>query len=412
MTYLSIFIAILLFSAEAFAENKEHTIIFKGYGEAYYSHYDFGPDQKSSPNGAPSDDRAIIDIARMVLEMKYYFEKDLYFETEVEFEHGGTGGALELEYEEFGEYEAEVEKGGEIILEGFHITKSFSPKLNFRFGHFIIPVGLLNKFHKPTQFFTTKRPEAETQVIPTTWHETGVQFFGKLSDFSYKVGAVNGLDATGFSSRNWIEEGHQKKFEETRASDFAYFANLDYDGVDGLLIGISGYIGNTTGNRPKKDMEGIDAYVKIGDLHAVYQGNNIIARGMFLYGSLQNADKITSKNNRLSNLLQVPRTPVAKAAMSYYGEIGYDIFSHFNTEYKFYPFLRYEYYNTMEEVNEGIFAQPRFERKVLTFGANFFLNESVVTKMDYSMRKFGDSDINGENTFSVGFGFYSNFLEH
>ncbi|KAA3606280.1 MAG: hypothetical protein DWQ06_02210 [Calditrichaeota bacterium] len=411
MFYFLITFAFFIFITNASAEEKEHKFLLKGYGEAYYSHFDFGPDQKSSINGASSDSRAIVDITRMVLEMKYRFQKDLYLETEVEFEHGGTGGALELEYEEFGEFESEVEKGGEVVLEGFHITKSFSTKLNFRFGHFIIPVGLLNKFHKPTQFFTTKRTESETQVIPTTWHETGIQFFGKISDLSYKIGVVNGLDATGFSSRNWIVEGHQKKFEETRATDLAYFANLDYNGIEGLTIGFSTYFGNSTGNRPKNDMDGINGYVTIGDLHAIYEKNSFVARGMFLYGNLQNADKITQKNNRLSNNLQVPRTPVAKAIISYYAEIGYDILSFFNASHKLYPFLKYEYYNTMQEVDEGIFAQPRFERKVLTFGANFFLNENVVTKIDYSMRRFGESDFNGENTFSVGFGFYSNFLK-
>ena len=41
----------------------------------------------------------------------------LEFEAEVELEHGGTGTSLELDYEEFGEFEQEVSKGGEVALE-------------------------------------------------------------------------------------------------------------------------------------------------------------------------------------------------------------------------------------------------------------------------------------------------------
>ena len=36
--------------------------------------------------------------------------------TEIEFEYGGTGNAYELENTENGEYETEVEKGGEVAL--------------------------------------------------------------------------------------------------------------------------------------------------------------------------------------------------------------------------------------------------------------------------------------------------------
>ena len=39
-------------------------------------------------------------------------------EAELEFEHGGTGITMEFDkLEEFGEFEMEVEKGGEVIVE-------------------------------------------------------------------------------------------------------------------------------------------------------------------------------------------------------------------------------------------------------------------------------------------------------
>lgn len=166
-------VAAALISAPAAAQEKKFGL--GSYGELLYSHYDFGPDQKSGGNGSPADSRAIMDIPRLILEFEYHFQKNLYLETEIEYEHGGNGSTLELEYEELGEFEFESEKGSEIVLEAFHITKSFSPAFNARLGHFILPIGLLNKAHDPNQFFTTIRPESETSTIPTTWHETGVE---------------------------------------------------------------------------------------------------------------------------------------------------------------------------------------------------------------------------------------------
>ena len=84
-----------------------------GYGEINYWHFDYGPNQKSLPEGSAPDSRALIDVTRLALELEAELLPDVELEAEVEFEHGGTGGALELEYEEFGEFEQEVEKGGE-----------------------------------------------------------------------------------------------------------------------------------------------------------------------------------------------------------------------------------------------------------------------------------------------------------
>ena len=117
--YLHIFQPLILLvylplqSANASSSPSFH---LEGYGELLYSHFDFGPDQKSGPHGSPPDSRAIIDITRLALELEVELLKDTELEAEVEFEHGGAGAALELEFEEFGEFEQEIEKGGEAVV--------------------------------------------------------------------------------------------------------------------------------------------------------------------------------------------------------------------------------------------------------------------------------------------------------
>lgn len=407
-----LFLSILVSVGVLFAQ--EHAFVIEGYGEMVFSHFDYGPDQKSGDNGSPPDSRSELDITRFVLEFESRLSEKISFEAEIEFEHGGAGAAMELDFEEFGEFEQEIEKGGEIELEQFHVTRSFSTAVNLRLGHFILPIGLLNRAHLPTQFFTVQRPEAETGLIPTTWHETGVELFGNLRTFAYRLQLVNGLDSSGFSSKYWIVGGRQNRFEQVKATDFAMVARLDYTGIDGLLAGVSAYHGGSTDNRPKPDMEGIDGDVTIFDVHAMVTRGPFVAHGLFLNGNVENADVISSKNGRLSNALGVARTPVAKTARAAYLEAGYDILPFFTqtSNYRLFPFARYEYYNSMEDVNSGIFADPRFERKILTFGLNFLPAPNVVLKTEYKHRSFGDDDINAENTFGIGLGFHGDFFEN
>ena len=89
----------------------------------------------------------------MVIYLGYDFGRGWSMGTEIEFEHGGTESAFETEFEEGGEYESEIERGGEVALEQFWLQKSFSPAFNLRLGHMIVPVGGTNQHHMPTEFF-------------------------------------------------------------------------------------------------------------------------------------------------------------------------------------------------------------------------------------------------------------------
>lgn len=381
-------------------------IRIRGYGEMLYSRYDFGPDARSGPNGAPADSRAELDLERLVLELTYTFEPGLDFEVEVEFEHGGTGATMELEYEEFGEYEMEVEKGGEVAIEQLHITKVFSPLVSLRLGHFVLPVGQANLGHLPHQYFGTTRPEGENTLIPVVWHETGVEAFGTLKDWNYRLQLVNGLNSTGFSSRNWVRGGHQGRFEKVDATDLAVVARLEYRGVEGLVVGGSVYHGDTSGNRPKPDMEDTSARLTIVAADARYMKGPLRARASLLAGDLENAQEISAKNSRLSTNLGVPRTPVAEGAQAWGVELGYDILPLLRPGARggLLPFLRYEHYNAMASVPAGMYDDPRFERTVMTAGLNWELHPRVVLKVDGSVRSFGLERYREERTLGVGLG--------
>ena len=312
-----------------------------------------------------------------------------------------------MEYEEFGEFEFEVEKGGEVQLEQIHLTKTFSPALNVRIGEIMVPIGLTNSYHSPTEYLGSVRPESEENLIPNTWHERGVAAFGTIRDFGYLVQVVNGLDSTGFSSRNWIIEGKQQKFEQSIATDLAIAGRLQYSPLPGLTLGASAYRGNTTRNRPKKDMEGVDGHVTIGAGHLVYGGRRLQVRAGFLHGTLENSDLISARNASISRFIQSPRTPVGSAARAWSTEVGYDVGPLLLPDdgSRLLPFVRYERYDPMYETERGVFDVPRFDNSVTTFGAAYFLKEGVVLKADYSMRKVGRGTYNDENTFTLALAF-------
>jgi len=390
-------------NAEAVAGEGEGPLSFRGYGEVLYSRYNFGPNQRSGENGSPADKRSIMDLVRFVTEIGYDFDESLRFETEIEFEHGGTGSTMEIEYEEFGEYEMEVEKGGEVVLEQVHITKTFSPLVNVRLGHFIVPVGLTSNSHLPFSYFGAVRPEAESALVPTTWHETGVEVFGRFSEFRYRLQVVNGLDSTGFSSKNWIRDGHQGRFEQVKATDLATVARLEFRGLRGVKLGATVYYGDTTSNRPKPDMDGISAPLTIGSADARISLGSFKLRAMFLFGHLNNADEISKKNSHLSVNLGVARTPVASEARAWSVELGYNIMSMISSDSAagIYPFFRYEEFNSMHQTDDGLFADPRFDRDAITMGVNWFIKPTVILKSDYSIRSFGLARYRDEKTISL-----------
>ena len=88
------------------------------------------------------DSHGRFDLPHVCVNLGYDFGKGWTMGSEIEFEHGGNGTAVEIEAEEAGEYEAEVEKGGEVNIEQFWINKEFmGGKLNIKAGEIIVPAG-------------------------------------------------------------------------------------------------------------------------------------------------------------------------------------------------------------------------------------------------------------------------------
>lgn len=384
----------------------------KGYGAMNYYHFDFDTDPSLKDK---------IDLERLNLYLGYSFTENISLKSEIEFEHGGTGASIGYDtQEEFGEFEDEIEKGGSVKLEQLYVDFKIAPYFNVRAGRMKVYFGITQKLDEPTSYFTTYRPEMENEILPLGWYENGISFYGTFAKrFSYKAYIVSGLDASGFSSRGWIKNGYQQRFEMNNAESFAFAGRLDYHfGTnDHTFIGIAGYVNDAAANRPKKDMKQ-SAYVTMVEGHVSYDEKNLRFNAVALYGNLENSDIVSQKNANLSNNLGVKRTPVGKNAFGVSVEAGYNVLPLLvaNTSQKLYPFLRYDYYDTMQDVEGAIVKNPRWERSAITGGLNWFVHPQIVVKAHYSDRKLGSENYDPstlqftgskqhEKTFSVGIGF-------
>ncbi len=395
-------------SAQVRAEAGRLTV--GGYGEVALTRNFFSDNvyRYSHPGNYKEDKgHGRFDIPHAVIYLGYDFGKGWSMQTEIEFEHTGTGTAVEKEYTEAGEWESEIEKGGEVELEQFWIQKSFAPAFNVRMGHLVVPVGGLNHAHEPLNFFTVYRPEGEYTILPSTWHDTGISFWGEAGSWRYEALVVAGLDAFLFNRDNFVKYGAGSPYEFKVANNYGFAARIDNRYFRDLRLSLSGYAGNSMHNSYPNDMQGtryadIKGTTLIGAFDFAYTGAHFIARGNADYGYVGDASTIsTVKRNLSSNNAPYKKTPVGRSAFAAGVEAGYDFLHLMGAkEDKLFLFGRYEYYNPYIPAADQQ-AYTYTGRHRMAVGLNWFPLPQIAVKAEYSHR-FLQSQYNNEPSVSIG----------
>lgn len=413
------------------AADKDSTVYYNdfkkwrigSYGEMLAAFKDYGLNRFYGGSvGNTKKNHNEISIPRFVVEGEYKITPKWILSAEVEFEAGGTGVTYEIEAQsgsENGEYEMELEKGGEVALEQFHLTRLITPAFNVRVGHMIMPVGLTNTHHEPLNFFTAARPEGATTILASTWHETGLAVFGQFgkgaATFDYEAMVTSGLNPNGFDAYNWVKKAKQGFLEVDNFSAPAYTARLNWKGIKGLRIGAS-ILYNP---KAQKNADKLVTYSEYDDINVLlysfdvqYINKYITARANYLSGHITETVGITAANRRYSSKSPYSRMgPVAKRAVDWSAEIGFNIKALFPGVKGFpaiYPFAHYNYYNPQEECEQGLVADKRCQVSLWSAGLNWRILPNLVVKADYTTRQigtskiFGSSDYNSENEFRIG----------
>lgn len=405
-------VLVFCFSFSALAQEESASrLSVGGYGEVAMTRNFYSDNTKRYVNASehandPSHGR--FDIPHAVINLGYDFGRGWTMGTEMEFEHGGTGAAYELEYDEFGEWEHETEKGGEVELEQFWLQKSFSKAANVKVGHIVVPVGLLNVHHEPLNFFTVYRPEGESTILPSTWHQTGVSFWGRSSSIRYEAQLLAGLNADQFTNTGWISKGAATPLEYEVANTFGTAGRIDWYAASGLRFGLSGYYGHSIGNSAPREASGITATYKgevaVGSFDFTYKGRHWIARGQADYGHLGDAEQLNYVYNRVNK--QSPfhhgTRIVSSTAYALGIEAGYDILAlkAHDDGRQLYLFGRYEQYDPYARATLNTTYDYTFVRRVAA-GINYFPLPAICVKAEYSHR-FLRSKYNNEPSVSVG----------
>ena len=364
---------------------------------------------KQPENYANDKSHGRFDLPHVSINIGYDLGKGWSFGSEIEFEHGGNGTAVEIEAEEAGEYEAEVEKGGEVNIEQFWINKEFmGGKFNIKAGELVVPVGYSNSHHEPDLFFTVYRPEGEATIMPNTWHQLGISLWGRLKDWKYEALLLSGLNSESFSAENFVHYGATSPYEFKVANNYAGAVRIDNYSVPGLRIGLSGYYGYTFRNTlrtPGAKYDDVTGALGIVALDFTLNRWNWIVRGNVDYARFDDADVISAYNqanwthHKYQDGNPHKYSNIGSNAVAYAIEAGYNIFSQIPklADEKFYVFGRFEHYNTMAS---GTYASMyKYAKKYrCAFGVNYSPVKQITIKGEYSYRFFEKPNNHGLNS--------------
>ncbi|MGK0443392.1 MAG: hypothetical protein ACJA1U_000317 [Bermanella sp.] len=376
---------------------------FTSYSSMVYKNYEqFENIQDTSPQG-----RAITDLERIVTEFKYYPAPNWEIEVEVEYEHGGVGTAMEYDgFDEFGEFESEVEAGGEVVIEKAQIEYQSSKIIGVKFGRIYVPVGLGTDFTKPDQYFTAQRHWSELSMIPQVWDETGINVFGEVSGFHYQALLTTGLNSEFFRSGSWVAGGHQNRFETVNADALAMTVRLDYGNVKANKgFGLSYYTSSTSDNRNNQGKIDENGQVTIIGLHGAYSFGPAIMRAQYLQGELDDSAAITNANKNTPGLNAGSLTKVGSKAQSWFVEAGVNLAPTFSMPKPLYVFVAAEHANPMQEVESGI-APDRYSMTEHSLGLNYFPLPQIILKAQLANIDVEQSDIPDTTALTLALGYH------
>jgi opacity protein-like surface antigen len=363
-----------------------------GYGEFFYRSF-IGDENAGtdSVDGLQISDHQLdrADALRMVLYLGYKFTDRIVFNSEIEFEHALTG-----------EGTASAESG-EVTVEFASLDFFWKDWINYRAGLLLIPMGFLNEVHEPPFFHGVSRTETETRIIPTTWREMGMGFFGELGEtVEYRAYVVTGFNARGFSDSG--VRGGRQKGNRSLAEDFAFVGRLDWSPTPEWLLGGSFYYGDS-GQEQKigGETDLPEASLMAFELHAQYRHEQLEARALFAYNQLSDArDLNIALDSRLDR-------PIADKMLGGYVELAYDLWPALFGDYEKYlaPFVRVEYVDTQYEVPSGYSANRRNSYWLYTPGITFKPHPNVALKLEYRNFDTRGAPRPDELAFGMGFAF-------
>ena len=270
------------------------------------------------------------------------FNEKISLFTELELENAVVAG---------GGDEDENSNGGDISMEQAFLKFNFNAKQYLIAGLFTPRIGILNENHLPVNFNGVERPIVEQLIIPVTWRELGVGFYGSLNNLplNYDVAIMNGLNSADFNHGSGFRDGRALG-SNAFANNLAVTAAVQYN-VSDFKFQVSGYAGGTVGlNQRSADSLSLDngafgTPLYLGEADVQYARSGVSAKALGAYVAYPDADKLNvayAKN-------------IGSGMYGAYIEVGYDWLYHQQKTAQFITFVRGE----MFDLNASLPAEPK-----------------------------------------------------
>lgn len=338
--------------------------VISGYGEAQY--------QKDI-----NAQRATADLKRAVLFVGHQFTGRIAFFSELEVE------------------DAKVEGGGvsgEVAMEQAYLKFSLNPRQYITAGLILPRVGIVNENHLPINYNGVERPMVETMIIPATWRELGIGFYGQGSalPFTYSVILANGLNSADFEHGGGIEGGRAEG-QLANANNISINAAVQYF-AGSWKFQISGYAGGTTvyGKRGADSLQlesgplGTPLY--LGEADIQYSNHGISFKALGCNISIPDAEHI---NRAFDN-----NTP--SQMYGAYAELGYNLLhtakSEKNKSRQLNVFARYEMLDMNASIPDNALIDGTLKQTHIIAGLGYIPIPNVAIKADVRLLNTGDQN--------------------
>lgn len=326
-----------------------------GYGELDYVF----TRNNSNGNGGNT-----LDPHRVVLNVYSQPADWIYFNSELEWENGGSDGGAD----------------GGISVEQAYLTFKLNPAFNINSGVMLLPMGAINQNHEPTNFYSSARPALDTYLIPSTWQAMGLGISGALHDkIDYQLMTVTGLDGSKFDAENGVREGRQD-FGKTSNNSFGVTGRLDIRPIQNLRTSLSLYSGNSAPSGSPA------AYTTIAAVDGRYRCSDFELAGEYVHVYQDRPQLLNSEIGRNMSGYWVEGDWHAMPNSWKQGKLA---------KADAVLFARYSELNTQDGgAIDPSKTSGRFNRNYTTFGISFMPVPSVAIKADYQI--YGDHSAPGE----------------
>lgn len=342
---------------------NDRTTVISGYGEMVYTR-DF------------KLNTATADLRRNILFLGHKFSNSIFVFSEMELEHALISN------------EGGVARGGELAMEQLFIKFNFNPSHYMTAGLFIPRLGIINENHLPTTFNGNDRPFVEQLILPSTWREIGVGFYGPVpgvAGLNYSVALLNGLDGAKISGGNGLNAAKGSGFEASAGNLAVTGALLHYH--NNLRSQVSYYYGGAAG-LTKREADSLQlgygsfgTPVQVMDANFQYLGKSIQFKAL---GTAVNVVDASALNRAYA-------TNAPEWMFGAYGELAFDVLakSKWSAEKQLFIFARYEWLDMNAKTPENGIENPAWKQSFVVAGVSYKPTRGVVVKADYVHRTTG-----------------------